>query len=352
MTQVAAGHPSGDSAYRHLASLIGRSPDSEADVEALRSLADVDHPDARRLAEAVRTAPDLQDQPLRELLHGLELVEPTRFWESLGVRTCNVLGRSGFTVWSDFCRTSATAIGELRGAGPETIEETVRATAREWATAHLSRWGAMWADEGSRRPPAPRPGEERGPIGLDSAFVELERMPGFHAFNQRRLQPGRPRTYREIAAEFGRSRNAITADPGRVERTIRRRMKDEAWPIAVAVGRLKDRLGSLARPAELDESLAILHRDTGALPKNAPQRQRLLLHIAKYRVSEEWILGPDVETLTPAIINAIAGDESADVETIAGHLSAIGIREHLQLQWLASQPGYRIVAGELVPTDG
>lgn len=349
MTPVATERPSSKTPFGGIVTLIGRSPDPESDIPALRCLTDVEEPNARELAETLRTDPSWQRQPLSILLPGLELIEPTLFWDQLGVRACNALRRSGIVSWSDVCRVSATGIEEIYGAGREVVEETLRATVREWAAAYLTRWGALEAVDDHASPPSPAPD---GGLGyLDAAFADLERVTGFKSFELRRLQPGPIPTYRAMALQMGRTRQAHSERVNRIDRTIKRRMRDEAWPLGIAVRQMESQLGSLALPAELFEILDALHRTTGALPERRPSRRTLLLRIAQYRVTQEWILGPDVEKLTAAVITAFAKKGATDIDRLAKYLSVLGIREHLQLPWLASQPGYRIVNGTLVPSD-
>lgn len=338
---------------KKLIGLIGRPPEARTDTKKLRCLADADDPAGHRLYATIRTSDPWRERPLRELFHGLELVEPGAFWDRFGVRAVNLLRRAGFLSWSDLCRTSAAEIEELPGAGPGVIEETIGIAAREWARAYLHRWesrDSRGLENGARssHPPATMPEEL---AALPAAFDDLEGMAGFEVFQRRHLQPGPPPTFRSIAEEIGQSRHAIAAHPGQIGRVIERRLRDEAWPVGVAANHLKKRLGLLARPSELEEELATIHQATEALPKEAPQCRALLLYVARYRETEEWILGPDVETVTTALINAFAEEDAADVERISTHLASFGIREHLQLPWLASQYGYRIIDGTLLPVD-
>jgi hypothetical protein len=287
------------------------------------------------------------------LFHGLELVEPYALWDRFGVRAVNLLRRAGFVSWSDLCRTSAAKIEDLQGAGPGVVEETIGIVAREWARAYLRRWeardshglinGARYSHRSATVP------DELA--ALPTAFDDLEGAAGFEVFHQRCLLPGPPPTFRSIAEASGRSPQVISAHPGQIEKAIQRGLRDEGWPVGAAAGHLKSRLGLLARPNELDEELAFLHRATEALPNEKPQRRALLLYVAKYRETEEWILGPDVETVTAGLLNSFAKEGAAGVERISPHLASFGIREHLQLPWLASRPGYRIIDEKLLPVE-
>ncbi|HET9677679.1 MAG TPA: hypothetical protein VFP21_09265 [Solirubrobacterales bacterium] len=351
MNQSLARPRTGNRVNKELIGLIRRPPDARADTQALRCLADADDPAGRRLYATIRIDEPWREQPLRELFHGLELVEPTGLWDRFSVRAVNILQRAGFASWSDLCRTSAAEIEQLQGAGHGVIEETVGTVAREWARAHLRRWEShdthgIDNGTGSSDSAAAVPDEL---TTLPTAFDELEETPGFDAFERSRLQLGPPLNFRSVARATGRSPQAISAKPRRIDKVIHRRLRDETWPVGIAVSHLKKRLGLLAHPSELKEELASIHRETEALPKEAPQRRALLLYVAEYRETEEWVLGPDVETVTVGLINAFAGKDAAEVERISTHLTSFGIREHLQLPWLANQYGYRIIDGTLVP---
>lgn len=337
---------------RRLESLVGHPPDPDRDAPALRSLVAADSAAVRRFGAALRTDPRWRDLPLRELFPGVDLIDPTPFWERLSVRACNLLRRSGFTTWQDVCDVSAGVIEGIYGAGPEVVEDSLRAAASEWAAAYLACWeSAKGSGQNGGGPESGLRSADEEPIALEAAFVELEEMASFKTYEQRRLRPGPPPTYRAMAAERGRSGSLMQSQEKDMERRLRQQLEDPDWPIAQAVGQLKKQLVSLAHPAELERALAALHRETGALHREMPQRRALLLDLAQYRVTEEWILGPDVEKLTIAVINAFAGGESVEVEAVAPHLSTFGIREHLQLPWLAGQHGYRILDGRLVPVE-
>jgi hypothetical protein len=124
-------------------------------------------------------------------------------------------------------------------------------------------------------------------------------------------------------------------------------MRDPDWPIRIAVETLQGRLGSIARSGELVDTFAALD-DNGALSSHRPHRQALLLQLGKYRITDEWILGPDIERLTEVLLATLVNDRSGDLDAIGRHLSRLGVREELQLAWLISRHDYRIVAGQLV----
>ncbi|HMI82330.1 MAG TPA: hypothetical protein VK480_11120 [Solirubrobacterales bacterium] len=271
-------------------------------------------------------------------------MEAPDFQDRLGVRAANILGRAGFAEWSNLCRVSPGELQELPGAGWRTVEEILAAVAREWALAYLRRWETGGAKKEVEE-------EVHGLVPLASAFEEIERISGFEVFELRHLQMGPPPTFRSLAEKAAVSRNAVAVKPARIDQAIAQRMRSETWPLRIAVDYLQDRLGALARPSEFDDLIAALNRDVGGLSGRMSQRRALLLHIAEYRESDDWILGPDIEKLTATVIDALSGEGSSDVDLVGRHLSRLGIREHLQLPWLASQFGYRIIDGGLVPLN-
>jgi hypothetical protein len=341
-----------DGADAGLTSLIGRSPDSDLDVERLRRLAGGRHQDeVADLCRAIRTSELRRAEPLRDLLIGLELVEPDSFWDLLDSRALNLLRRSELASWAALCRASVCAIEDLHGAGPRVVDSTLAGMAKEWADAYLRRWGVSDA----KRNPAPahqlRPADPpAGLAELGTEFERLETLPGFEVIAIRLAQ--KPPTYRELAAPSGRSTPAVSAQRGQMQRQLHKRMRDPSWPIAAAVRHIADRVGSLATPPETDSLFAAIHRESEALGREKPHRRALLLWLGGYLLTEEWVLSRDLDRITGVLLQALVGSSSSDIDRAATYLTKLGVREHLQLPWLASQFGYRIVDGKMVPAPG
>lgn len=333
-----------------LISLIGRSPDSDLDIERLGRLADGRHiGEVAAFCHAIRTSDLRREAAFRDLLHGLELVEPISFWDLLDSRAVNLLRRSEFASWTALCRANVCTIEDMHGAGPRVVDSTIAGMAREWAGAHLRRWGVAGAAANQAPTHQLRPVDP--PLGLAElslAFERLEAQPGFDVFAIRLAPNGRP-TYRELAASSGRSTQVFSAKRSRIRRHLHRQMRDPAWPIAAAVRYIEERIGSLATLPEADALFAALHRESGALSRDKPHRRNLLLWLGGYLVTDEWVLSRDLDLITGVLLQAVVSNGSADIDRVATYLTKLGVREHLHLLWLASQPGYRIVDGELLP---
>ena len=174
-------------------------------------------------------------------------------------------------------------------------------------------------------------------------------MSGFEIFKRRRLdrRENRP-TRAALAAELRCSRQLVNAKEAAMQAALVERMRDRDWRIRIAVDDLKDRLGELARPGELHQAFMELDPGGNALSDELPHRRTLLLQVGGYRISEDWILGPDVEKLTDVVLQALANSESAHLDSVGGHLSRLGIREELHLPWIVGRHGFRIIGGELL----
>lgn len=325
-----------------LLGLIGRSPDPAADAQTLRALLDTTKPAARRFCEALGD-PDRHQRPLRELLPGLDLIEAAEFSNGLNVRATNALAQAHLIDLSDLAGVTPAQLAGLPRIGVGTVESILTAVTRDWAAAYRRRGseGPEVVTRASEEPPEPA-GLDR----LEGAFEKLESMASFEPFKQRRLEepPARART---LAAQLQVSTQLIYAREGALERALASRMRDEEWPIRIAVEQLRARLGSVARPRELDDALAAIDVDSRALPGHLPHRVALLLRLAEYRVTDDWVLDRDIDELTGAVLAAALRADFADVDAVARHLSRLGVREELQLPWLASRHGFQIIDGRL-----
>lgn len=338
---------------------------------------------------------------LNESMPGLSLIESPAFFDHLGVRAANCLGRAGARTLDSLARMTPAEIQELPAIGPQALEEILAAVAGEWALAYLRHeeggsaspggggsrrngvaehlrtielWGsaahgtngpveAIVAAAGSQRrlpdrvaralltlnDPGALAGQDARPP-LAQAFEELEGMPGFLAFRRRHLDVGTPPSLADLAADQGVSRQRVHSTDAKIRRTVETRMHEGEWPLRVAVDEMWRRIGSVARPAEVGEAFAALDPDGKTLPQHMLHRRALLLLLGGYRQTEEWVLGPDIECLTKVILSGLADSGPTSLDRAGRQLALLGIREELQMPWILSQYGFRIIAGELVGT--
>lgn len=343
LPQSAQPDPSLEATPDPLLGLIGRSPDPDADAQTLRTLLKATEPTTQRFLEALRD-PDRRQRPLRDLLPGLDLIEAPEFSNELKLRVANALQQAHLGCLSDLARVTPAQLSELPRVGVGSVELILAAVTKEWAMAYLRRSGE--GSEAATRASAERPPKRGGLESLADAFERLESIASFEPFKQRRLKDP-PAHARTLATQLQVSTQLIYAREGAVERTLASRMRNEEWPIRIAVEQLRARLGSVARPRELDDALAAIDVDSQALPDHLPHRVALLLRLGEYRVTDHWVLDRDIEELTSAVLTAALRADFADVEAVARHLSRLGIREELQLPWLASRHGFQIIDGRL-----
>lgn len=321
--------------------LIGRSPDPAADAQTLQALLDPTEPAAQRFHEALQD-PDRCQRPLRELLPGLDLIEAPDFLNGLNFRAANALLRADIGGLPDLAGVSPAQVAELPRIGQGSAGLILTAATRDWAMAYLRR-----SEESMEEGPRVRDGGQSARLEeLAEAFEKLESMVSFEPFKRRRLE-GSPIPARTLASELQVSPGLIYAREGAVERAIASGMRDEEWPIRIAVEQLRVRLGSVARPQELDDALAAIDADSQVLSDHLPHRVALLLRLGEYQVTEHWILARDIEELTSVVLSAALEAASADVDIAARYLSRLGVREKLQLPWLASRHDFQIIDGTL-----
>jgi hypothetical protein len=394
-----SGRPADLKGASQLTDLLGRVPD-HGDRRELLALAEPEGPAARHLARQIHTDERWRDIRLNELMPGLGLIQSPAFFDCLGVRAANCLGRAGTRTLDSLSRMTPAEIHELPAIGPQALEEIIAAIINEWASAYLRHeegsanlrgvasresgvtdhlraielWAsvahdangpveAILAATGAEHLPASvehalRQLSERGALSeqaakppLGQAFEELERIPGFAAFSRRHLDAGASPNLAELAAEQGVSKSRVHSTDAKIRKTLSRRMREDEWPLRVAVDEMRRQIGSVARPAELDEAFAMLDPDGKTLPQHLPHRRSLLLWLGDYRQTEEWVLGPDIECLTKVILHSFANSGSASLNRAGRQLSLLGVREELQMPWILSQYGFRIIAGELVGAD-
>lgn len=295
---------------------------------------------------------DLQCSRIGALLPGLALLKSPRLADLLGVRAVNAAARGNIANWGALAGASPVSVGALMGVGPGTVDEILAVAAREWAAAYLREDGSASTSAGaadSRRPPAPSAlAAEDSLHNLARAFESLERAPGFDVLKRRQLDPGQWPTLAMIAAEMGVSTQRASELQATVRRRLVRQMQDGDWPIRVAAEEIRGRLGAVARTDEIQGAFAAIDPDGSAMPAALPHRHALLLDLAGYRTSGEWILAPDIESLTRVVLDALADSESADLDAVGRHLTGLGVRDELQLPWILGQVGFQIIDGELM----
>ncbi len=324
--------------------LIGKTPDPIADRQLLSELRNPTNPFVSKLVTELHTREEWQHASLRELLPGLDLVDSLSFTDRLSVRAANCVARAGASIMTSLAALSPWEIFRMQNVGRKTIEEILSAVIFEWASAYLR----LAEDHTSTRlNKLNTPLRKSGP-SLAEAFASLERTPGFVAFKRRRLEPSNVPTLAVVSADLGVTPERVRQMQNAVETLLSKRMQKEDWPIRGAVDMLHGRLGSVAHPTELRDAIAEIDHAGEALPDDMPHRLALLLRLAEYHVSDEWVLGPDIESLTKTVLSTLTESGSSDLERTARHLTQLGVRAELQLPWIVSQYGFRIVDGDLV----
>lgn len=373
-----------------LKKLLGSVPDPERDRAVL--LAAVNGaPAMARLAEELHTDDNLSQVPLGELLPSLGSIgAPEGFPPQASARAVNSLLRGEITGWDILASWTPADLSYLAGVGRLTVEEVLRMAIRAWAGFHLedptaphpveiydglvalSTWGASTrgtrgavaaiaaAAETSEELPPPVDRAMRalrcidGPETefrkcLESAFLELEATAGFTVFERRHPNSSaKPPSLSALAREMNVTRSRMKQLETSVQRALARGMKDPDWPIRLAAEQLRERLGTVARPGELDDAFANLDPGHAAGPSTKARRRALLLQLCDYRVDEEWVVGPDIESLTDVILTAAANGEQTDLDAVGRHLTLLGVREEVQLGWILSRGGFRIIDRRIV----
>jgi RNA polymerase alpha subunit len=285
------------------------------------------------LLEELRANPDLRTTPLGELLPGLDLLEDRRLFDRLGVRAMNCLFRTGAGNVQALAALAPSEIGALQHAGTRTVDEILTVVIREWAASQLAESG-----------PPPR-AEPKTP-DLAAAFEDLEARPGFAVFRRRRLEADPRPTCRQLATELGITHQAVWQREATIEAGLKKSMRSADSPIRIAVEELRGHLGAVARPGELRRAIAELDRNRRTLEPD--HRRALLIHLAEYRIGPEWVLAPDIESLTDVVLATHAHSGAGALDAVGRHLTALGVREELQLPWIVSRHGFRIIDGELL----
>lgn len=275
------------------------------------------------------------DSTLHELMPGLGLVQSPNFMDQLSVRAANSLARAGVWRFASLGPRTPAVIQTVPHVGPGTLEEILAAVAVEWASAYLRHEDEL---------------ERREPRALANTFWELEQMPGFQTFRRRCLDAGTPPTVAELAADENLSRQGVSGREARVRAALEKRMVDGDWPLRIAVDEIRHRLGAVAHLREVDDAFRALDIRGEALLRSAPHRGSMLLWLGEYRCDGEWLIGPDIESLTKVILSTFANSGSSSLDAASRQLSLLGVRKEVQVPWILGQHGFRVIDGKLVDT--
>ena len=348
--QIGEQVPVGRSRQKRLLRLIGRAPDPLADGELLSVLRDTGDLDAQWLAERLHADSELRHSPLRELMPGLGLVESPHFAIRLSVRAANCLARADAGTLTALAGQTPAEILALPDVGLKTGEEILLAVADEWAASYQASGDDRTPGEevrNSKRAGSSGQAEGNKVTELANAFGELERAGGFHAYRRRQLDPDHP-SQSKVAEELDVSGSRISQNERAIRALLSRRMRDDAWPISSAVAEMREQLGSVALSRELEAVLEVLDPTGAVLSDDLLHRRALLLQLSGYRISGEWVLGPDIELLTMAVLAGLTESGRADLDFVGRHLARLEIRRVLQVPWIISQPGFQVVDGEIL----
>jgi hypothetical protein len=380
----------GDSS-QSLEGLLGHVPDPERDRVALLGAIN-GTPASARLVRKLHTDEDWRRTPLGDLLPGLGSIgSPGDHFPPLSsARAVNCLLSARIEGWPVLADWTPADLSYLPNLGRLTLEEVLALAVREWARFHLedptapspaeiydglvalSAWGASTrgtrgavaaiaaAAETEEKLPAPvnramralrsiDESETEFRRSLESAFLKLEAMAGFTVFKRRHPKgSAKPPSLSALAREMDVTRSRVEQLEASVQRKFARGMKDPDWPIRLATEQLRERLGTVARSGELDDAFASLDPGHSAGPNTKALRRALLLQLCDYRVGEEWVVGPDIESLTDVILAAVANGERTDLDAVSRHLTLLGVREEMQLGWILSRGGFRIMDDRIV----
>jgi hypothetical protein len=330
-------------------SLVRAVPDSERDREALRELRDSGSPQAMELAERLLSDEAWRCSLLGELLPGLPLIDAPNFSIRLSIRAANPVLKADLATLRALATRAPVDLLGLPGLGKRTAEELLATVVSEWAAAYLGEDEKN--QEASPQQPAdasealdPREHQRR----LSDAFDEIEETTGFEAYRRRKLDPGESPSQSEVAAALGLKPEQVPHYERAISRKLARQMRDEDSGLSVAVAALKEGIGALARPHDLERTLATIDPVKRAMPKDAPQRRALLLLLAGLRVTDEWITDVEIEEIVDALLKGLTESGPASLDVIDRQLGRLGVRQDLRLPWVIEHPAYRVVEKKLV----
>lgn len=330
-------------AAEHALELIGYAPDPTAAATLLSRLLDAKSSDAQELAKRMHEDAALRDLSLRRLLPGVGLVESPGFSVKFSVRAANCLARAESSRLSALAGLTPAEILALPEIGVKTAEEILGVAISEWAASYM----ASVEDSRAAIPGDDVSGSLDSIVELADAFTEVEKPSDFTVFRRRRFDPERP-SQAKLALELGVTGSRISQRERAVQVMLSKQLRDDGWPISKAVKEMQSRLGSAALLNDLRDALLFLDPDGIVFSDALPHRQALLLYLGGYRISGEWVLAPDMESLTMAVLDRLTENGPVDLEPVNTHLAQLGVREVLRLPWIISQPGFRVVDDRLV----
>jgi hypothetical protein len=341
----------GRTRLKQILELIGQAPDPEVDHELLAALRDPGDADSRWFAEMLHTASEFKYLSLRQLLPGLGLVESPIFSVRLSVRAANSLGRINASTLSALAGVTPASILALPDVGAKAGEEILAAVVSEWAASYLDQ-GKQGQPEAHRGDGATVLRQDAGGHWRDlpAAFARIERVVAFEAFRRRQLASDSP-TQAETARELGLEPVQVANYERKLRQLLAKQMDDEQSPLSVAASDLRSHLGVLARPRDLADVLAALDPLEMALSENMPHRRALLLRVASFRLSAEWVVDVEIEGIIEALLRGLTESGPAELDALDRQLARLGVREELRLSWIVGQPGFQVVEGDLVRLD-
>lgn len=332
--------------------LVCAVPDPSADRDALLELRDSTSAVAQGFAERLHTEGEWRSFPLRELLPGLSLITAPNFSIRLSVRAANPILRVGAGTLKALAGMTPAAILSLPHIGKKTAEEILAAAVSEWAAAYLDQ-----GEEDRVQPPLgegvapPIQNVERRQHDLADAFARIEQAVGFEAFRRRQLDSASSPTQSEVGIDLRISSERVAHYERTIREMLSKQMRSKQSPLSIAALDLQDRLGALARPQDLKEALAAIDPAKRTMPESMPHRRALLLWLAGFRLSADWVVDIEIEGIVDALLRGLTECGPTDLDVIERQLARLGVREDLRLPWIVSQPGLRVVGQELTRVD-
>jgi hypothetical protein len=155
-----------------------------------------------------------------------------------------------------------------------------------------------------------------------------------------------------VAADLGISPERVAHCEKTVRGMLEKQMRKKQSALSSAAAYLQERLGALVRPQELDRALIELDPADTAFPEDMPHRRALLLSLAGFRSSAEWVVDVEIEGIVEALLKGLTESGPADLDGIDRQLARLGIQEELRLPWIVSHPGFQVADGRLARIDG
>jgi Bacterial RNA polymerase, alpha chain C terminal domain len=333
--------------------LVHAAPDPDVDRAALRELRDSGSPQTKELAERLLGSEAWRNLPLGKLLLGLPLINAPNFSIRLSVRAANPLLKADLVTLRALATKTPVDLLALPGLGTRTVEEVLATAVSEWAAAYL---GEDSKDQETSPNPSTHASDALNPRELQrrlsDALDEIEGATGFEAFRRRKLDPGESPSQSEVAAALGLKPEQVPHYERAIREKIARKMRDEDSGLSSAVAALKEGVGVLARPSDLERALAAIDPFERAMPKDAPQRRALLLLLTGLRVTDDWIVDVEIEEIVDALFKGLTDGRPASLDVIDRQLGRLGVRQDLRLPWVVTRSGYRVVKQKLVRIDG